>query len=191
MKRNAHKIVIVIGLLIALSACGKAQPPKIIIVRHAEKLADWPGGATGVYQPLSETGIATANRLADAFEPGSLTAIFSSATTRTLHTAFPVSQKLGIPLEVAEACADTNAINAFYEMLQDKYGPEDTILLVSHSNIVPYLLIRAGLPKDCYDSMDFTESQDWLLTDYYGELFVIDKQPSNGSECAAYQRSPF
>jgi broad specificity phosphatase PhoE len=170
--------------------CANAQP-KIYIVRHAEKLADWPGGEAGAFQPLSEEGIATANRLAGYFDPGSITAIYSSATTRTLHTAFPLGQKLGLQIKIAGACADTSAIEAFYQELSKNYSPNDTILLVSHSNIVPYLLIKAGLPKDCHEKMDFTDWNGWLLTDYYGDLFFIENGAKDGNRCDKFKRISF
>lgn len=181
--------LVIFSSLISIG-CTNAQP-KIYIVRHAEKLADWPGGEAGAYQPLSEEGIATASRLADYFETGTITAIYSSATTRTLHTAFPLAQKLGLQINTTEACADTAAIDAFYQELSENYGPNDTILLVSHSNIVPYLLIKAGLPKDCYEMMDFTDWNGWLLTDYYGELFLVESTLKAGSTCEKFKRISF
>ncbi|MFQ5629709.1 MAG: hypothetical protein ACE5I1_13170, partial [bacterium] len=64
----------------------------------------------------------------------------------------------------------------------------DAILLVSHSNIVPYLLIKAGLPKYCYKKMDFTDWNGWLLTDYYGDLFLVEQK---GNKCEDFKRLKF
>lgn len=179
--------------VLVLTAGAATAQPKIYLVRHAEKLENWPGGELGRFQPLSEQGRDTARRLAHFFAKGTVQAIFSSATTRTLHTAFPLSQKLGVPIEIAAACSDTAQIAAFYRELAARYGPEETVLLVSHSNIIPYLLIRAGLPDGCHTAMGFSTSprHSWLLTDFYGELFFIRNDTRPAKTCADFQRIPF
>ena len=191
MKKQACFASVIFVLAAVWVGSALAPPGKIIIVRHAEKLAGWPGGAAGAFQPLSEKGLKTAKRLAAFFKKGTVSAIYSSATTRTLHTAFQLAKKLGIQPEIAKACSDTSAIAAFYQTLHKNYGPDDTVVLVSHSNIVPYLLIKAGLPKTCFKKMAFTNWQGWLLTDYYGKLFVIENPGKKGKKCTDFKRISF
>lgn len=192
MKKNQFWLILFLLATTGLSCRpARAQAPKLYIIRHAEKLDGWPGGEASKFQPLSEKGLAAARRLADHFKPGQLTAIFSSATTRTLHTALPVAQKLGLQIQIASACADTAAIDSFLTALKQRYGPDDAVLLVSHSNIIPYLLIKAGLPKACYAKMDFTEWEGGLLTDYYGELFSIENFANPKPSCADFRRQNF
>ncbi|MCG8607436.1 histidine phosphatase family protein, partial [bacterium] len=184
------------GLITALAFFGlkdvQAQPT-IYLVRHAEKLANWPSGQAGHFQPLSVEGMARAKRLADRFEKGSLTAIYSSLTTRTLHTAFPVSEKLGIPIQIANACMDTSAIDTFLAEIGKNYSRNDAVLLVAHSNIVPYLLVKSGLSYGCRDQMGIiqTSASRWLLIEGYDHLWRIDSAEIDGESCSGFRRLKF
>lgn len=164
--------------------------PTVYLVRHAEKLADWPHGSIGDYQPLSSAGIARAEKLADYFKDLSLSAIYSSNTTRTLHTAFPLAQKKELKITVAEACKDTSAITAFFQELNEKFGPEDAVLLVTHSNLVPYHLMKAGLPKECEDEMGFTHptSTSWILIEGYDHIWKIEQSSKQRVDCGGVSR---
>ncbi|MCH8871963.1 tetratricopeptide repeat protein [candidate division KSB1 bacterium] len=164
--------------------------PTVYLVRHAEKLADWPGGRIGDYQPLSSAGIARTEKLADYFKDLSLSAIYSSNTTRTLHTAFPLAQKKELKITVAEACKDTSAITAFFQELNEKFGPEDAVLLVTHSNLVPYHLMKAGLPKECEDEMGFTHPTDtsWILIEGYDHIWKIEQSSKHRVDCGGVTR---
>ena len=179
-------------MLLDTLAVAHAQPT-IYLVRHAEKLADWPGGQSGHLQPLSVEGIARAQKLADQFEKESLSAIYSSLTTRTLHTAFPLSQKLGVPMQIAMACMDTSAIDGFLAEIRQKYTQSDAILLVSHSNIVPYLMVKAGLPGDCRKEMGISQSSpsSWLLISGYDNIWKIELNKMDGGQCKGFQRMDF
>ncbi len=151
--------------------------PTLYIVRHAEKLANWPERELGNFQPLSEEGIATSNRLAKHFEKFPFAAIYSSSTTRSLHTAFLVVQKSGLAVDTALAMRDTSAIDYFYSTISKKFGPDKSVLLVTHSNIIPYLLIKAGLPKECFDTMGIHQSMEsrWLLIEGYDNIYKVEK----------------
>ena len=164
--------------------------PTVYLVRHAEKLADWPGGRIGDYQPLSSAGIARAEKLANYFKDLSLSAIYSSNTTRTLHTAFPLAQKKELEITVAEACKDTSAITAFFQELNEKFGPEDAVLLVTHSNLVPYHLMKAGLPKECEDEMGLTHPTDtsWILIEGYDHIWKIEQSSNHRVDCGGVTR---
>jgi len=163
--------------------------PTVYLVRHAEKLADWPHGRIGDYQPLSSQGIARAEKLAAYFKDLSLSAIYSSNTTRTLHTAFPLAQKKALKITVAEACKDTSAIAIFFQELNKKFDPEDTVVLVTHSNLIPYQLLKAGLPKECEDEMGLTHPTDtsWILIEGYDHIWKIE-QSSIPKGCSDFTR---
>lgn len=158
-------ILVTVGPLLA--------QPKLYLVRHAEKVADWPGGELGPLQPLSEKGLHTAAAFAKYFADEPVVAVYSSKTTRTLHTAFAIAQKNGFTLMTEEACADTAAIDLFLQMVDTLYDDDSAVIIVSHSNIIPYFLIKCGLTRQEYDAMGFTTDGNWLLTDYYGELFEV------------------
>ena len=191
------KLARICGILFLYTLCGTLGlaygQPTIYLVRHAEKLAKWPGGQSGHFQPLSTEGIARSKKLADRFEKGSLSAIYSSLTTRTLHTAFPLSQKLGVPMQIANACMDTSAIDGFLAEIRQKYTDNDAILMVSHSNIVPYLMVKAGLPGDCRKEMGISQSSpsSWLLISGYDNIWKIELNKVDGGRCKSFQRMDF
>ncbi len=149
--------------------------PVVYIVRHAEKLPEW-SDDYDAHHPLSEIGMARAQKLAEQFEKGALVAIYSSRTTRTLHTVMPLAQKLWLHVQIAEACVDTSAMASFFIDLKKKYKPNEAVLLVSHSNIIPYLLLKAGLPETCRKEIGLVAPDDSgeLMIEGYDSIWRID-----------------
>ena len=179
--------------LFAIFTLASAQPT-IYIVRHAEKLATWfDDGVLDAFHPLSAEGVLRAQKLAEQFQPGTIAAIFSSRTARALHTALPLSQKLQLPVEVVDACMDTAAIAAFYKNLAQRFGPEKSVMLVSHSNIVPYLLINAGLLNPCFQEMRIKPAApgSWLLSEGYDNIWQIKRLNSPRKKCEDFVRQTF
>lgn len=178
-------------LLISAWLCTHAvhAQPVVYVVRHAEKLPEWLG-SYDAHHPLSEIGMARAQKLAEQFEKGALVAIYSSHTTRTLHTAMPLAQKLWLHVQIAEACADTAAMDRFFVELRQKYKSNEAVLLVSHSNVIPYLLLKAGLPNDCRKAMGITAPDDSgeLMIEGYEKIWRIDLARTG---CAAFSRRSF
>lgn len=160
--------------------------PVVYIVRHAEKLPEWLVNYDA-HHPLSEVGMVRAQKLAEQFEKGALVAIYSSRTTRTLHTAMPLAQKLWLQVQIAEACTDTSAMANFFEELKKKYKSDEAVLLISHSNVIPYLLLKAGLPNDCRKAMGITAPDDSgeLMIEGYENIWRIDLARTG---CAAFSR---
>jgi len=152
--------------------------PKIYLVRHSEKIEDWQSDITN-YQPLSSKGIETSQKLSKYFDKKNLSAIYSSPVTRTLQTAYTVSKNKKLKIEIAEACNDTSLLDSFINSLNKKYKNSEAVLIVSHSNIIPYFLIKLGLKKEKFDEMKFTKSNNWLVTDYYGEIFIIEQNKNS------------
>jgi len=184
MKITFHQIFFIAILLI--SAIAVHAQPTIYLVRHAEKLAGWPDGdGLDEFHPLSSEGAARAKKLAGQFNADSIAAIFSSRTTRALHTALPLSQKLKMPIEVADACMDTTAIAAFYKNLTRRFGANQAVILISHSNIIPYLLIKAGLPQACFQDIGIKVSAAnvWLLIEGYDNIWQVKKTDSHKKNC--------
>ena len=180
-------------LIIILATTPLLSQPTIYIVRHAEKLSTWHGEELDAFHPLSETGAKRAQRLAEQFEKGSLAAIFSSLTTRTLHTVLPLAQKLGLTVQLSAACWDTTAINSFYTELKKNFKSDQSVLLVSHSNIIPYLLTRAGLPKTCRQEMAFAlhPQEGWLVIDGYDNIWRVKKNGEGEKKCDGVSRQKY
>lgn len=192
MKRRLPRFSLFTLLIFALVGVATAQPT-LYIVRHAEKLANWPEDDTlNAFQPLSAEGVARAQKLAEQFKPGDLAAIFSSRTTRTLQTVLPLAQKLNLPIEAAEACMDTAAIPSFYKNLSQRFGAEKAVILVSHSNIIPYLLIKAGLRAACYQEMGIKPPEEgWLLIGGYENIWKVEKAHAREKTCTGFRRMKY
>ncbi len=163
--------------------------PVVYLIRHAEKLPEWLG-EYDAHHPLSEVGMARAHKLAEQFEKGALVAIYSSRTTRTLHTAMPLAQKLWLKVEIAPACTDTSAMASFFAELKKKYKPNEAVLLISHSNVIPFLLLKAGLPEACRKDMGIITPDDSgeLMIEGYENIWRIDLARSG---CDSFTRKRF
>ncbi|MDX1387953.1 MAG: histidine phosphatase family protein, partial [Acidobacteriota bacterium] len=71
----------------------------IYVVRHAEKVDYWPPERSiSAYRPLSEEGVARAERLAEFLEEKGVAAIYTSSTTRALATGLPLAERTGASL---------------------------------------------------------------------------------------------
>jgi len=181
-------------LFIAFFAVTASAQPTIYIVRHAEKLATWlEDDALDAFHPLSAEGAVRAQKLTEQFQPEAIAAIFSSRTTRALHTALPLSQKLNLPVEAVDACMDTAAIVSFYKNLTQRFGPDKSVVLVSHSNIIPYLLLKAGLPQSCFKEMRIKAAapNEWLLIEGYDNIWQVKKSASPQKNCNDFLRKTF
>ena len=170
-----------------------SSQPTIYLVRHAEKVPEWLSDDLDRYHPLSETGMARAQKLAEQFEPGALVAIFSSPTTRTLHTVQPLAHKLWLQVEIAEACWDSSAMKVFFAQLQQRFKPGQAVLLVSHSNHIPHLLIKAGLPNDCRRVMGIVAPDDTgeLMIEGYDSIWKIERLGHARQGCGDFSRKRF
>lgn len=101
------------------------------LVRHAEKTTeDNPG--------LTEAGQARAQVLADRLEGVGLTEIWSTDYRRTRETAAPIADRLGLEVKLY----NPRDIPAFAAQLQAR--PDETVLVVGHSNTTPGLALAMG-----------------------------------------------
>lgn len=157
-------------LVCLIVLCGCAEPTEtptaptdvatttIYLTRHAEK-------ATGEDPPLLPAGKERARALADKLADRNITAIYATPYRRTRATAQPLADRLGLTIQ--EYAADGNFDDRVADW-QDQHQGE-TILVVGHSNTVPYL-VNALLKKDRYGEIGEEE---------YGQLFrVVRRQGS-------------
>ena len=114
----------------------------------------------------------------------------SLRTTRTLHTAMPLAQKLWLKVEIAPACTDTSAMASFFAELKKKYKPDEAVLVISHSNLIPHLLIKAGLPEACRQEMGIVVPDDSgdLMIEGYDSIWRIDLARAG---CEAFSRKRY
>jgi broad specificity phosphatase PhoE len=140
-------------LIVALSSCRSTY----YVVRHAEKEAASTNMTSDV--PLSAAGAERAQALKSDLQNKGIKRIYSTNYKRTKATAQPLSEAIGVPVEVYDL-KDAGFIGRLRDL---KKG---NTLIVGHSNTVDELvngITGKSLLKDLPDTQ-------------YGDLFVIRKK---------------
>jgi broad specificity phosphatase PhoE len=101
---------------------------QLLLVRHALPLRSEPG--QGADPDLSPEGIEQAKRLPDALERFPITRLVSSPQRRALQTGQPVSDALGIPIDVDERLAEYDYGLSHYTPIEQA-SEEDVKRLIS------------------------------------------------------------
>jgi probable phosphoglycerate mutase len=137
-RRRAIPLLLIAALLAACTPSQDSNPPRIFIVRHAEKLA-------GPDPQLSPDGAVRAARLAELLKGEGIRRIFTTDTRRTRATAAPLARALGVTAEIY--AAETQA-----ELAAALMNARDTVLVVGHSNTIAEFAaafgVDAGAPVD-------------------------------------------
>lgn len=128
-------------LLVACAAQAPRDvaPLEVVVVRHAEKLAD--GGSDPA---LSDPGRARAQRLADLLRDAPLVAAYSTDTQRTRQTAKPSADAHGLAITIYNPRMPPAEFVAWLKQTH----PRGTVLVVGHSNTAPAIaaaLCRCGV----------------------------------------------
>ena len=108
----------------------------VFLVRHAEALYPPPEEAPR-NPPLNRLGRERAARLADVLQDAGITAILSTDLRRTLQTAGPLAERLGLEIETY----DHRALPALADRLANTPG---RFLVSGHSNTTPELVRLLG-----------------------------------------------
>ena len=173
-RRLRRAFVAFSALLSVLAPAPAAEAlEQLYIVRHAEKQTPWPE-SLNTFQPLSAAGDHRAAGLAAAAKDFGLTAVYSSPTTRTVHTGMPTSEALGIPLEADPRSLGTAELKAFFDDLRTRHGDDRAVLIVAHSNTIPQLLRHLGADPSCDDALGIRDAGEYELIDGYDGLWVVD-----------------
>jgi broad specificity phosphatase PhoE len=135
---------------VLLAACATqaprdADPLEVVVVRHAEKLAD------GNDPALSDAGRARAQRLAYLLRGAPLVAVYSTDTQRTRQTAKPSADAHGLAVTIY----DPRVPPAEFVARLREMHPHGTVLVVGHSNTAP--AIAAALCRCSVEPMAETE----------------------------------
>jgi broad specificity phosphatase PhoE len=153
------KRLILFILTISFYACS-VQSVDYYIVRHAEKaIVDSSVKLSDV--PLSGNGLKRAEELKTQLKNKGIKFIYATNTVRTKATVQPLSNAIGIPIQVYDG-GDTN----FIERLKNLDG---NVLIVGHSNTVDDVvngLMGKPLLKD-------------LPEGQFGDLFIVHKKGNN------------
>lgn len=146
---HPFRILASIGLLTALSACAMFRAPPaltVVVVRHAEKVAD------GSDDPaLTEAGLVRAQRLAVSMASAPIAAVYATGYRRTQQTAAPTARTHGLPVTSYDARAPAADIAT---MLRQAHR-DGHVLVVAHSNTAPD--IASALCGCAVPAMDETE----------------------------------
>ena len=139
-------------LFLAVSLMGCEKIAVVYLVRHAEKLT---GARYGNNPPLTNSGQARAEDLADHLADAGIDIIIVTQYQRTQQTAQPLADALDIEPLVFDAI-DTEAIASYIE--EEAIGK--TVLVVGHSNTVPNIISDLGaepplanIPEDDFDNL--------------------------------------
>ena len=144
-KRRKHRIqaiIIYTAIAVGLAWFFESQATTtMIFVRHAEK-ALIPVGDPGLSPEGQARAAELARQLVDADVVAGIDAIYSTPYRRTVETAQPVADALGLPIN-QYAPDDNEAVLA--KILRNHKGK--IILVVGHSDTLPTLIADLGASK--------------------------------------------
>lgn len=173
-------------LSLLLSAIPAAALDVLYLVRHAEKVDDWPATRElDAYRPLSPAGVSRAESLAVRLKGEGIAAIYSSRTTRSLATAEPLVKATGKPIVGDDATTRPEEMAAFLSSLREKHAGDRAVLIVGHSNTIPELLVKLGAKPECFQRLGITGQPGSLLTEGYDGLWRVDLKKQG---CEAIER---
>jgi len=180
------RLILPLLLSLLLAALPAAALDVLYLVRHAEKVDDWPATRElDAYRPLSPAGVTRAEALAVRLKGEGIAALYSSRTTRSLATAGPLARATGKPIVADDATTKPDEMAAFLAGLREKHANDRAVLIVGHSNTLPELLIRLGAKPDCFQRLGITGQPGSLLTEGYDGLWRVDLKKQG---CEAIER---
>ncbi len=160
MKRQNRQALAIIALSLGTIAFTLTLLPRevttVILVRHAEK-ATVVAGDSADDPGLTAEGAQRAAALATMLADTGLDAVISSQYQRTMQTAGPVAEALGLTPVTIPAQDQAALIEA---IMSDYRG--QTVLIVGHSNTVPSIMADLGL-----------EDPPAIAEGDYGDLFIV------------------
>jgi broad specificity phosphatase PhoE len=170
IRRRIQAIVIYTAIAVGLAWFFESQATTtMIFVRHAEKAlipVDDPG--------LSAEGEARAAELArqlvDADVVAGIDAIYSTNYRRTIETAQPVADALGLDIRIYENQEDDEPL--VDAMVADNKGK--IILVVGHSNTLPTMIAALGASKKVPPIAEFEYDNLYLVSiPWFGKTKTI------------------
>ena len=118
------------------------------LVRHAEKATSDPSNPD---PELTSAGVIRANALKNRLASANIKAIYSTCFKRTIATAKPLADHLGLPINIYHQHP------ALVAKIKAEHGTQ-TVLIVGHSNTVPLMVQAFGadppIPSISEDDFD-------------------------------------
>ncbi len=141
------------------------HPTTVVVVRHAEEELDErdPG--------LTPAGRDRAGLLAYRCADAGVSAVFSTPYNRTLQTANPTADRLGLTVDTTFKPHEEGALGAHIRSSLEGQA----VLVVGHSNTVPLILAGLGapriadLPETAYDRL-------YIVTIARDGTVIVDEQ---------------
>ncbi len=152
-----RRIILVASVVAFLVAAEAAAQQAVFVVRHGEKISDED-------ERLTEAGRARAARLSEMLKRSGITAVYSTDTERTLGTARPLADALGLKIGIYDtpkgADGRIDATPLAERLRRDV--PLGVVLVVGHSNTVGPILAALGCAEEVT-----------IANDEYDNLFVV------------------
>jgi len=153
-KHPSFEVIVFFLLLLVCSLPCFAQRV-IVVVRHADKIDDTDDAV------LSLAGQAQAQRLANVLKDLGINTIYTTQFKRTIQTATPLADLLGIKLLAYEQMDVDGAVKE----IREKHSKE-VVMVVGHRSTVPEILKQFGASEPVA-----------LGTSEYDSLFILTLPP--------------
>lgn len=141
-QRRIQVIIIYTAIAVGLAWFFESQATTtVIFVRHAEKTAE-PADDPLLSLAGQQRAVELARQLVDADVVAGIDAVYATPYRRTVDTAQPLADALGLPI-ISYDAADTETI---MEQIVRKHKGK-IVLVVGHSNTLPALIGNMGASK--------------------------------------------
>ena len=133
MRKHPFLSVVVFFLFLIVQSLPCLAQRAIVVVRHADKIDDTDDAV------LSPTGQAQAERLANVLKDLGISTIYTTQFKRTIQTATPLADLLGIKLLAYEQ----TDVDGVVKEIREKH-PKEVVMVVGHRSTVPRILKQFG-----------------------------------------------
>ncbi len=158
--------ILFVSLNSALAFSFRDSLTTILVVRHAER------DTHRVDPPLSAWGKERARVLAMTLSKANIVAAFATDYRRTQQTIEPLSEDLGLERHIIVVEGrDLNAhVAELMQIIEQRYVGK-TVLIASHSNVVPLILRALGI-----------DAGGDIPSHQYDDLFIVTRSQSGASK---------
>ncbi len=141
-RRRIQVVIIYTAIAVGLAWFFESQATTtVLFVRHAET-SELPAGDPALSEAGRQRAAELARQLADADVVAGIDAIYSTPYRRSVETAKPVAEALGLTVRSYDADDTEDFIEALVKEHKGKI-----ILVVGHSNTVPQMIGNMGASK--------------------------------------------
>lgn len=181
-----RRTILLIALFLAASGGTARGLDTLYLVRHAEKQEGWPADRDlAAMQPLSAEGLLTAKRIAARLHAAPIVAVYTSPTTRTAHTGLFTALDHQCHLLPDARTIEQGSLEEWIADLQVEHPGPGAVLVVGHSNTIPWFFAALGADPSCHDALGVSEQAYGLAAEGHESYWQIDLSARG---CAAIVR---